>query len=100
MDTFDQISLFHIEACAESENNGTEMLSTAEVVPFDIEDRVRVVSDLKESDDLEAYFYIKEFVGKRGIVKEVVTKPNLQYSVIFNNQIAIVYHSELLHGWP
>lgn len=77
-----------------------EDIEEIELLPFDIGEHVRVVTDMKAEDDLEGYYYLQEFHGKRGLISKVTKKPNLQYDVDFNGRTAIVYHRELLAGWP
>lgn len=69
-----------------------------EVFPFDIGDRVKIILPEDNNADVETYFYLKDFSGQRGEVLKVIEKPCLQYEVSFKNNVAIVYHRELVSG--
>lgn len=101
----EQISLFSSNTINPTSSNddfessATETGNVENLLPFEIGERVRVVVNAKEKDDPESYYYLKEFEGKRGVVKKVIPNPSLYYEVEIGNRIAVVYHYELLPGW-
>lgn len=64
-----------------------------EIIPYDIGDIVRVNVDNLDETDVLNYYYLIDFVKKRGMVKKVILMPSLQYEVEFGNSIAIMYHT-------
>lgn len=61
---------------------------------FKFGDAVKVV-EVKEDMDVETYYYLPKFKGKRGLIMKVIRQPLLQYEVDFNGKMAILYHEEL-----
>lgn len=120
MDMKSQLSFFEgdmevLEFCRE--NKRVESINTAEqevvsdvvkenevvsgqstVMPFELEDPVHVRILCEENDDPESYYYLKDFEGKSGVVKKVITSPSLQYEVSYSGRTACLYHRELEYG--
>lgn len=90
MDEKHQLSLFE----------NAEEKSADLVVAFDIGDRVHIIIPEHKLHDTESFFYLQDFLKKRGTVLKVLAHLKLQYKVEFGNKIAIVYHDELVVGWP
>lgn len=106
MENSQQISLFQEQIeqplvdDLQSDTKQSEQGEQAVVSRFDTGDRVRIVINVTEDEDVESYFYLKPFENKRGEIMKVISKPTLQYEVLFGKEMAIVYHSELVAGWP
>lgn len=66
-----------------------------EVVPYEIGDSVRVDIDSLDEEDVLNYYYLLDFLKKKGIVTKVIYKPQLQYEVAYGNTIACMYHGDL-----
>lgn len=68
---------------------------------YKINDLVRVKAANKEklANDIESYFYIKEYENKEGKIVEIIenlnTKQNFQYCVVIEGIKAYFYHTEL-----
>lgn len=61
---------------------------------FSIGDKVKVVIPVKETEDPETFYYLKEFEHKVGVIQEIIPRP-LQYRVLFGNTEAYLYENEL-----
>lgn len=66
-----------------------------EIVPYEIEERVSILLNVTEEEDSFSYYYLKDFQGKRGVVKKVILQPRLQYEILFGDRVACVYHEEI-----
>lgn len=75
----------------DNENNSTEQ----EVVPFQVGDFVRIQINVTPEEDPETYYYLEKYKNKRGIIKEVIPEPRLQYKVSFGDEFRYVYHEEI-----
>lgn len=105
MNELHQLSLFKMED--EHQHHSSDQIITPaledsiieEIIPYEINDRVKIRNSANLVEDPESFFYLKEFEGKRGEVRKIIEKPVLQYEVAFGQRIAIVYHQELSIGW-
>jgi len=75
-----------------------ELIET--ISPYEIGDRVQIVIPVQKRKDPESFFYLQDFSKKRGVVLRALTHAKLQYEVEVGTKIAIVYHEELMVGWP
>jgi hypothetical protein len=67
------------------------------ITPFEIEQKVQVITPDQESCELEDYYYLKDFEKKRGFVIRVYEEyKKLCYSVDFGGKQGIFYHDDLL----
>lgn len=48
------------------------------IVPYDISEKVHIHISITEEEDPESYYYLKEWKGKQGVIKEVIRKPCLR----------------------
>lgn len=87
LDLFDETEA---EGSIESDSSYKDTL-----IPYEIGDRVRVQISITEEEDPESFYYLKAFEKKRGLVLEVITKPTLQYKILFGEQETYLYHHEL-----
>lgn len=75
--------------------NEMELPKHAVLVPYELGDMVRILNEADEENEPEAFYYLRDFEKKRGIVEKVTLKPNLQYQIRFGDTLAFVYHHEL-----
>lgn len=90
MDEEEQLSLFDTE-----ERILPELPSALQ-----IGEHVQIYIPEHKVKDPESFFYLQDFIKKRGVVVKVVEQLKLQYEVEVGNRIAFVYHDELKIGWP
>ncbi|WP_338657350.1 hypothetical protein V6B14_22490 (plasmid) [Sporosarcina psychrophila] len=90
MDGEQQLSLFE----------SAELKSVELIMTFEIGDRVQITIPEYKQRDTESFFYLQDFLNKRGTVLKVLEHLKIQYEVEVENKIAIVYHDELIIGWP
>lgn len=75
----EQISLFDFEAD-----------------PYELKQKVSVVIPEEKRNDPESFYYLQKFEGKDCKVIKIVEQPSLQYRVSCGEDIAFVYHDELV----
>lgn len=92
-----QFTIFDfIEPRSEENNKSIVLDDEKEAVPFNVEDKVMIDwESVKDKNDVETYYYLKDFKVERGFIIEVIEKPKLQYKVHFGDKIAYIYHDEL-----
>ncbi|MEK3977304.1 hypothetical protein MKZ20_21945 [Psychrobacillus sp. FSL K6-2684] len=100
MEEMEQLTLFDsLEEINQQEQRGalSEEIQglVGELVPYEVEDRISIQITCTEEEDSLSYHYLKEFEGKRGVVKKVIFSPRLQYEIQFGNREAILYHEEI-----
>ncbi|WP_249598295.1 helix-turn-helix domain-containing protein [Peribacillus frigoritolerans] len=65
---------------------------------YEIGELVYVLPTCTEEEDLESFYYFKQFEKKEGVILEVIEHPRLQYRVKFGQAEAVLYHEELTNG--
>ncbi|USK57704.1 hypothetical protein LIS82_27385 (plasmid) [Cytobacillus solani] len=65
------------------------------ILPYEIGEKVQIHTSVTEDEDPESFYYLKEWIGKQGVIKEVIRKPCLQYKVIFKEKEIYLYHNEI-----
>lgn len=69
---------------------------TEEVLPYQVGDIVRINLTITPDEDPETYYYLEGFVKKKGMIKEIILEPRLQYRVLFGDHLIYLYHEEIL----
>jgi len=67
---------------------------------FEIGNRVHIIIPAEKLNHSESVFYLQDFINKRGVILKVLEHAKLQYEVEIGNRVAIIYHDELVVGWP
>ncbi|MED3554245.1 hypothetical protein [Cytobacillus praedii] len=65
------------------------------ILPYEIGEKVQIHISITEDEDPESFYYLKEWLGKKGVIEEVIRKPRLQYKVIFKEKEVFLYHNEI-----
>lgn len=65
------------------------------IIPFEVGDMVRITIPKYKRADPESFYYLQDFLKKRGVITKVVHAPSLQYHVDFDGREAILYHDEV-----
>lgn len=100
MEDMEQLTLFDsLEEINQEEQRviiGEEVKSLVEELdPYEVGVRISIHIPCTEEEDSLSYHYLKDFEGKRGVVKKVIFSPRLQYEIQFGNREAILYHEEI-----
>jgi hypothetical protein len=82
-----------------STENDRKLLNESidEFSPFDLNQRIKVITPDKNSYDSEDYYYMIDFAEKEGTLSKIYLGEKISYKVMFDNgREGIFYHIDLI----